>query len=157
MKKLLIRIAYALGVVWSSPCTLVGLLMSIFYRPQSIRWSEGAIELVAGRNKKGRTRIWGRPGGQTLGIVIWYASEDGMRNPRYTIRSHERVHVLQYLIGSVFFALAYGVEFLLRWVGAPSWREAYRALWWERMARHYAPIMDWGTYGTSYILTNHTP
>ena len=142
MKKLL----WLLGFLWSLPLTIVGLLLSLVYQPTTVHWSDGCLELVAGRHLDGKTRIWGRPAAQTFGIVIWYASERDRQSER--LRRHERVHTLQAFIGSVFFALAYGLHFLWllvfvpkdapttrRGKPAPRWWRAYWGIWAERRAR----------------------
>lgn len=129
-----------LGYLWSLPCLVVGLVLLPFYRPKASYWSEGCWELVAGTDAKGRTRIFGRPGAQTHGWLIYYASEEKRRSPR--LRAHERVHVRQAAWGGVFFSIAYALQFL--WLFArppaepaasPRWYRAYYALWFERQAR----------------------
>ncbi len=92
------------------PFTLAGfiatLLLAIVYRPTSIRWRHGCLELVAGtfERKNDKTgavelisRIWGRPHGQCLGAPAqWYKSKRHRDRPR--LRVHERSHTIQGII-----------------------------------------------------------
>ena len=117
------------GYLMNMPMTLVGLLLcALVYRAHSWRWSEGCIECIGG------DRIWGRPGAQTLGIVIVYADDHQRR--RKDLRVHERVHVVQGAVGGILFALAYGVSFLWFWVGSgfAHWHDAYMRIPFEVQA-----------------------
>jgi hypothetical protein len=117
------------------PHTLLGLLVALIYRPTSWRWSDGCIEAVAG------DRIWGKPGAQTWGFLIYYRSENARAYE--ALRVHERVHVFQGIVGSVFFMLAYGAHFLWNyafpkgWDGAPRWYRAYRGICFEKQAYRF--------------------
>jgi len=127
---------YWLLAPFTLPNVVVSLLLAVFYRPTSARWSEGCLELVAGRKKNGTTRIWGRPGGQSLGCqVIWYASE--RQRARRDLCVHERVHTVHgfWLLG-VPFGIAYGAHFLWEWArqGFGPWKPAYYRIWSERIA-----------------------
>ncbi len=132
-----------------------------FYRPSSIRWHAGCLELIAGRTN-GRTRIWGRPGGQSWGIrVIWYASQGSLDSA--PLRVHERVHTLHgewvnaiahailvplsllmggwWIVGAIAlgqaaFGIAYGGHFLFEWIrgGFGHWYSAYMKIWSEKTA-----------------------
>lgn len=138
----MMKILKVLGYIWCSPLSLVGLLLSILYRPQSIRWHDGTIQLVAG-TKNGSTRLLGKPGAQSLGCVVWYASDELRNNAR--LAKHEKYHVYQSMVGSIFFSLAYATEWAVRYVANPStpaiyprWKRAYYNLSWERKAREYS-------------------
>lgn len=122
-----------LGYVWSSPLTLIGLLITLIYFPRSIRWSRGCIEIIP---------LWilGNPGAQSWGWLIFYCDKSAAENAG--LRVHERVHVEQAFIGGVFFALAYAIHWL--WLFAfpprlprdtPRWFRAYQAVYWEWPAR----------------------
>lgn len=155
---------YFLLYVFLLPHTLVGLLMSVFYWPTKIRWSDGCIEMVARQKKDGTTRIWGRPGAQTWGFLIWYSDD---RNLFYQdLRVHERCHVVQACVMlGLPFVLAYVGDFLFRlaflpksvkarWPNSPRWYQAYRAVWAEVQAydRQYKfrarelDFLPWGAY-----------
>ncbi len=102
---------FILGYVWSLPTTLLGLLVVVlFYRPKSWYWSDGCIEVVAGTKQDGSTTIWGKPGAQTLGIVIVYANSVYRLAPH--LRIHERVHVTWVLILGPLFLPVYGIMYL---------------------------------------------
>lgn len=120
------------------PNIVVSLLLALVYRPTHWRFSDGCLELVAGRRKDGSTRIWGRPGAQCLLCpVIWYASEKASNDD--ALRVHERVHVVQgFLLGGVLAALAYGLHFFWNWAmgGFVAWKTAYYFIWAERWAYH---------------------
>ena len=126
-------IGYLIGAVWSSPLTLIGLLLALVYWPRSVRWSDGCLEFIG-------HRVWGvQNGAQTHGIAVWYTSKEARSN--CPLRVHERVHVLQGLIGGVFYGLAYVGHFLvlyLRGAGdelGPRWYRAYWEICFERQAR----------------------
>ena len=123
-----------LGYLWALPHTIVGLFLCIPYLPKKVRWSEGCLEFIAGRKKNGRTRIWGRPGAQTHGWVIFYASESAWN--RKNLRVHERVHTLHALIGGPLYALAYGIHFAWLWSrsGFGPWKASYYKIWFEQKA-----------------------
>lgn len=81
---------------------LLGLLI---YRIDEWRFRAGCFEFVAKRRDDGVTRIWGRPGGQSLGCpVIAYAGADRWENAG--LRVHERCHAVQ---GIVINAIAHAV------------------------------------------------
>jgi hypothetical protein len=113
------------GYLWSLPHTLVGLVLALVYRAHDFRWSSGCLECTAGTLPDGRTRIWGRPGAQTHGWLIIYASEKNRTHQ--TLRAHERVHVVQGFIGGPLFALAYVAFFLWFFAGQgfKDWHLAY--------------------------------
>jgi hypothetical protein len=118
-------------------------VLALAYRPQSWHWSDGALEIVAGtfkRDGKDKTRIWGRPGAQTHGWIIYYASTK--KRDDEGIRVHERVHVTQGMIGGPFYVVAYVGHWLwllvfppaARTPDEPRWHRAYRGIWAEKMA-----------------------
>jgi hypothetical protein len=116
------------GYLWSLPGTVLGLILAVWYWPRQWRISEGCIEAVAG------DRIFGKPGAQTHGWLIYYRDEKA--RDRQGLRVHERVHVVQGFVGGVFYMLAYGLHFL--WNFAKNrfrdWDSAYRAIWAEKQA-----------------------
>jgi len=126
-------IGYALGLVWSMPHTIVGLLLCFVYRTRQVRWSDGCLEFVS-------PHIWGvERGAQTHGIVIFH-STDLLRHDM-PLRIHERVHVLQGFIGGPFYPIAYGLSFAWHCVRSkadgvrPRWYVAYLAIGFECQAR----------------------
>jgi len=129
------------GYVLATPNTLIGVLLALWYRSHSWRWSAGCIECIGGR-KDGRTRIWGKPGAQTHGWLIVYAG--ARRRARSDLRVHERVHVAQAMVGSLAYLAAYGLHFAWRYVRnaayaewpstIPRWRRAYRGICFEEQA-----------------------
>lgn len=126
----------ALGVIWSLPHTLVGLLLAVTaYRCRDWRWERGAITCVAGVRAGGVTRIWGRPGAQTHGIVIVFASETHREDAR--LMRHEIEHVCQGMRWGPLYVATYAGHFLWRWgfgLRMPWW-DAYHGICWERWAR----------------------
>ena len=127
-------LGYALGLIWSMPHTIVGLLLCIVYRPRKVRWSDGCLEFVS-------PRIWGvERGAQTHGLVVFY-SEDLLRYNE-PLRVHERVHVLQGFIGGPFYPLLYVLHFAFNFavgigpnIPTPRWHRAYAAICFEQQAR----------------------
>ncbi len=125
---------YLPGYLLLLPMTLGGCALALFvYRATFWRWHDGCLEVVGGRHPDGSTRIWGKPGAQTLGAMIVYADIFQMGRP--DLRVHERVHVVQGMIGGPLFALAYGLSFLAIWVWRRrGWKDAYYAIPFERQA-----------------------
>jgi hypothetical protein len=110
------------------------------YGSRSMRWSGRAIEIVAKQNS-GRTRIWGRPGAQTHGLVIFYAGTPHQDSE--PLRVHERVHILQELLFGWLYLITYvghfGINLILSyflWQNETEarWKRAYRRIIWERWA-----------------------
>lgn len=155
---------YFLLYIFLLPHTLVGLLMASVYWPTKVRWSDGCLEMVAGSKKDGTTRIFGKPGAQTWGFLIYYANEECMN--RSDLRVHERCHVVQacVLLG-VPFVILYVGDFCARliwvdfeatkhFVNSPRWYKAYRSIWFEKQAydRQWKsrakelPFKAWGSY-----------
>lgn len=116
------------GYVLALPHTLVGLVLAVVYRSHGWRWSSGCLEAIGGtfeRDGRTVTRIWGRPGAQTHGWLILYASERAREV--VPLRAHERVHVVQAFVGGPLYALAYGACFLVLFAaqGFRDWHRAY--------------------------------
>ena len=135
----------ALGYLWSLPNTLIGLLLIIFYRPKSVRWSDGCLEMVAGRP------IWGGAIAQTWGWVIWYA--EGIREVE-AVRVHERRHVRQSFIFGVFFLVIYVLHFAYLYLFVAEdnppyrtrWDDAYFRIIFERRAHDYEREFEAGKH-----------
>lgn len=133
-------------VVFIVPHTLVGLLLIPLYGAESIRWSEGAIEVVAKKRADGTSRIIGDPGAQTWGLLIFYRADRFVRVPG--LRVHERVHILQSALFGVVYPVTYVLSFLVllagvRWFGwwsnkpaSADWVRAYLRIPWEIWAFH---------------------
>lgn len=131
------------GYLLALPHTLIGFLLTLFcYRGQGWRFRDGVLECTAGRTKKGRTRIWGRPGAQTHGFLVVYASSAARRF--LPLRRHERAHVVQSFVGGPLYAILYGLFFLGLFAYHRDWRTAYRANPFERQARGYERAEGWG-------------
>ena len=125
-----------LGMLWTLPNTLLGLLLGAAGLPfgARVRWQNRELAWVIGRWP------WGNGGAITLGNVIvhtgmqldrpcqTYAQRAGRcGGPRISLAAHERAHVYQYLLfGPLFLPL-----YLL--CGGVSVRNRF-----ERAADHYA-------------------
>ncbi len=153
------------GYVMLAPVTLVGLLLALtVYHAHSFRFHEGVLVCVGGEHPDGSTRIWGKPGAQTLGWLTIGASEDELA--RKDLRVHEFTHVADALAmaliwaaiglplwawtdiptawgvletvlgGGLLFALAYGVLFLVPFAfqGFKDWHTAYHKNPFEKHA-----------------------
>lgn len=134
----------ALGFLWCLPNTLIGLLMGVFYGARDWEWRDWALVATC-------KRIIGDPGAQTWGAVVY---ANGERNRRriegdQPLWRHEYLgHVYQAMMFGVFFLLAYGLEWLVRFAFLPGgpvdgygargearWFRAYYRLTWEKWAR----------------------
>lgn len=115
--------------------SLVGLLFFLLiYGVEEFKLSGWAIEIVAKPE-----RIWGRPGAQTHGLVIFYATRQ--HRLRRELRVHERVHIIQCLLLGLVYIITYGLffafnflvlaNFLWRNENEPRWKRAYRRIPWE--------------------------
>jgi hypothetical protein len=115
--------------LWALPHTLLGLLLCLYYRPHSWRWNQGCLECIPRTTLIGGKRV----GAQTWGWLIFYRDEEMMaRDP---LRVHERVHVVQALIGGPLFPIAYGLHFLWLWaLWGNEWEISYRRVWAEVIA-----------------------
>jgi hypothetical protein len=115
--------------LWCSPNTLIGLLLAPFYGyisgPVFRDW---AVILNV-------RRAIGNPGAQTWGVLIYRVGPTEMSDRLFR---HEREHVLQGMRYGIFFLLAYGIEFLIRYLRHPrsGWKRAYFNLSWEVSARN---------------------
>lgn len=133
-----------------------------FYRPSSIRWHAGCLELIDSTPNSRTTTIWGRPGGQSWGIrVIWFNAR--WDRDSASLRVHERVHALHgewvnaaahvvfvppslllggwWIVGAIAlsqcaFGISYGGHFLFEWIrgGFGHWYPAYMKIWSEKIA-----------------------
>jgi len=118
------------GYIMAAPLTLFGLLMALYYRPQSIYFVDGCIEFVMPSRRHLIGGEW--VGGQTFGNVIFYRDERTRQH--IDLRVHERCHTVQAMVGGIFFAAAYGIHFLMNYRTLPFY-EAYQAIWAEEQAR----------------------
>lgn len=129
------------GYLLALPGSLLGLVLAILYVPRRWRFSQGCIEAIA-------PKMIGRPAAQTHGFIIYYAS-DRLREWE-AIRVHERVHVVQGLIGSVFYILAYALSFAGIYVwrvvrhGDWDWRSAYLMIPFEKQAHRIRAEFEQG-------------
>jgi hypothetical protein len=103
----------AIGYVWATPVTILGLLLSAVYWPRFARWTRGAIELGA-RRLIPRWAI-----AQTWGYCIYYSKQYSYPTLTWQeqarIRAHERAHVLQCQIFGVLFLVLYPLASLVAW------------------------------------------
>ncbi len=125
------------GYLIALPHTIIGLILAVVYRAHTWRISAGCIEVIAGtfeRDGRRVTRIFGRPAAQTHGFLIVYADEDARAD--IEIRVHERVHVVQGMIGGPLYVIAYGLTFLwfYLWNVRAGWYAAYMRIPFERQA-----------------------
>lgn len=131
-----LRIAQALGIVWTLPNTLIGLSAGLagMAAGARLRWHAGDLALVV------EQWPWGPGGAMTLGNVILLKGESldvacftyehqagHARHPPVRLGDHERAHVYQYLLLGPLFLPVY----LL--CGGISVRNPF-----ERAADHYA-------------------
>src|SRR5262245_58380727 len=92
-----------LGYLWSSPLTLLGLVVALLGGPKGVRWADGALEVEVAFILLG----FGDTTGQTWGWLVLAKKADAA-----TMR-HERVHVGQ--------ALALGLLFIPAYFGHVAW------------------------------------
>ena len=122
----------ALGYLWALPHTLLGaLLLLTWYLPKTLRWRDGALEVVVRR----RYLIGGKwVGGQTWGWIIFFRDVDQQK--RRGLQHHERVHVKQALIGGPYYAFAWLFWFVTNWAtNGFNVRKAYYDIPFEEWAR----------------------
>ena len=115
------------GYLFALPHTLFGLLLLVFYRPSSFRWSAGCIEVVA-------SKIWFRPNAQTHGWMIYYSGINERESAE--LRVHERVHVVQGFLLGPLFPILYGLMFAWYFLRSPKdgWYPAYMKIPFEKQA-----------------------
>lgn len=119
------KVLRVLGYLWAVPVTLVGLLLALLYLPRSVRWRDGALELLAYWVLGPRGTV-----GVTFGWVIMYSFKSWCDVPRHVAR-HERVHVAQCLRFGPFMLLAYPVASFIAVLRGGHY---YRDNWFETQA-----------------------
>lgn len=136
-----------LGCLWASPITILGLVfLAPFYGLSNLEWDWRRFTLTATAK-----RMVGDLGAQTVGSLKFVHPEarglfDLGKDDR--LWRHEDEHRKQAYRWGVFFALAYGGEFVVRFVFCPGddvwqygsrgkgrWFRAYYWLSWEKKAR----------------------
>lgn len=121
---------YALRLLcyaWALPSTLIGLLLlATVYWPSSVRWSSGALDVVA---RRGLIPRWAA--GQTHGWIVFY--RDDRQSEKRDLRVHERFHVAQCMTWGVMYPVLYGLSSLWALVRGGDYyrdnvfeRQAYR-------------------------------
>lgn len=122
-------IARLLGLLWSLPNSLIGLLLAIPYGARGFSARDWALVATV-------KRAIGSPGAQTWGAVVYCVGPGNRRRVDESTKLwyHERHHVTQGMIGGVFFMLAYGLEWFGRLLFRPGsvpveWLEP---TYWER-------------------------
>lgn len=151
------------GHLWCLPLTLgYALFALVVYRAHSFTFSDGVLSCIGGtfvRSSDGATvtRIWGRPGAQTIGAAQCFASEQ--QRARKDLHVHENTHIGEAFVagalgmlvtpvvaalvwhapfmglalggffGVLGYSLAYGVCFFVLFArgGFKAWEPAYRA------------------------------
>ena len=107
------------GLVWIAILTILGLFVARFvYKAKGWRLRGLVIECVGGAKwrmdpntgkRRAVSRIWGRPGAQTWGGLVIYATET--QRKRVPLRVHELCHVAQAmfvaLVGAIVAALGH--------------------------------------------------
>lgn len=131
------------GYLWALPLTLIGFVLAIVYRAHSFRWHEGVLVAIGGTHPDGSTRIWGGPGAQTHGWLVFAASEKQWA--RKDLRVHEFTHVKQAFVGGLLYGIAYVSLYFVIWAskGFGPWHDAYRANPFEDQTYH-AGTVGWG-------------
>jgi len=143
--------------------TYIGsLLVLLVYRPTSVRYYKGVLELVA-------PTIFGNPLAQSWGCrVNWFNTSES--RDRASIRVHERVHtlhgewtnavahlvlvtpaylylstpwvILSIILAQLTFGASYLFHFLFEWrkekFNRNNWFPAYKRIWTERIAYRVA-------------------
>lgn len=112
-----------LGLLWSLPVTLLGLLVAPVCRPFRARREGLALALHV-------RWLWWRVSAVTLGHVILYRLAGGA--PRAHLRRHEHVHVLQCDLLGPLMLVAYPLASLVARLGGG---DAYHDNLFERWAR----------------------
>ena len=123
------RLLKLLGYIWALPHTTVGLLLMIYYGWTKVEWRDGCLEVVAKRQLLGGPWV----AGQTHGWLIFFRNEQDQANGPLSV--HERVHVLQGMIGGVFFVIAYVLNFLVNMlIFELDFKKAYYEIYFEKKA-----------------------
>lgn len=127
--------------------TLLGLALMPIYGVDKWRWRAGAIEVMAGRNKDGSTRIWFKPGAQTWGLVIFCSS--GFTYENEALQIHERVHILQTYLFGAFYLVTYALSFVFLFALVRLNMD-----WWKRIASdddvwHAYRVIPWELWAYS--------
>lgn len=126
------------GYLLTLPNTFIGLILVLLCGARRFRWSQGCLECEA-------PKLIGDPLGQTWGWLIAYKTGHSKNK---AMRVHERVHVVQGMIGGPLFMIAYALCFAFYYACRPSegWYKAYRRNPFEIQAYATAPGKpgDWG-------------
>ena len=124
---------YIPGYLMALPHTIVGLALAVIYRAHSWQWVDGRLECIGG-TKDGRTRIWGRPGAQTHGWLIVYAS--AAQQQREDLRVHEvkAWSEVRPTCSHTGCTSAGGICEVPSMSLDSRWRHAYRGVWAETQA-----------------------
>jgi len=113
--------------LWALLNTLIGLGLALWGGPISWKWYHGALVIQVKRITGGE---WVQ--GQTHGCVVLVKRSTG-RVSRWLL-VHEFVHVKQQLVlGPLFYPL-YGGMYLGHRARGLNHRDAYRAIWFEKVA-----------------------
>ena len=129
-----------LGYLWSVPHSIVGLLLlATVYWPQSVRWSDGAIDVIVRWRLIPRGVEGMEVGAQTHGALVFYADATAALSPR--LRNHERYHVAQGMLFGPLFPVLYGLSSLLYlW---PGGRPPYLGNHFEQHAYRNEGRLPW--------------
>lgn len=133
------RVQVILGILWASPCSLVGIALAIplFCLGGTFRRVNHTLEVALVPHQADRP-VWASKLpflGITFGHVILGQSHEVLA----LLRAHERVHVRQYERLGVFFFLAYPASSLMALLRGQS---PYRGNHFEREAFASAPNRD---------------
>jgi hypothetical protein len=133
-----------LGYLWALPNCVFALLFGPFYGIdwKSIRWKDGSLHITC-------KRAIGAPSAQTLGWIMFFVGEKNRAREVGVLGLHESEHVEQALLWGIFRDIAYGAEWVFRFIFMPGsvpaswkkqarWFRAYWNLYWEREARRAA-------------------
>ena len=109
--------------LWSLPNALLGLVLAVWAGPKSWKWYHGALVIKVQRVPGGE---W--INGQTHSWVV-LVEEDVA-----SVRVHEFVHVKQRLVLGPTFLPIYGGMYLGHRMRGLKHSDAYRAIWFEKVA-----------------------
>jgi hypothetical protein len=118
-----------IGLLWSLPVTLIGVVVFLFLGPQSVRvrWRGMGVFLVF---EVRVSRMPGRFAGMTFGHAQAYGAE-----PSERLRSHEDVHTLQGDLFGILDLPIYGVCSVVSRLRGTGW---YRGNAMEAWARKWS-------------------